>query len=100
MMLEVDGFMVCERSRRGPAGADIQIVVLSALDALDGKVRALELGADDYLVNPVESRELVTSIKAMLGHRARLRQTGSQARCRLPAVAGANGASRPRTVTT
>jgi CheY-like chemotaxis protein len=37
MMPEVDGFMACERIRKGPAGADIQIVVLSAADGLDGK---------------------------------------------------------------
>jgi DNA-binding response OmpR family regulator len=36
-------------------------VVLSALDAVDGKIRALELGADDYLVKPVESCELCSS---------------------------------------
>jgi DNA-binding response OmpR family regulator len=40
--------------------------VLSALDTADGKVRALELGADDYLVKPVESRELVSRIKVMI----------------------------------
>jgi DNA-binding response OmpR family regulator len=50
MMPGVDGFAVCERIRKGPAGAATQIIVLSALDAVDGKVRALELGADDYLV--------------------------------------------------
>src|SRR5438105_10295478 len=53
MMPEVDGFMVCERIRKGPAGAATQIVVLSVVDAVDGKIRALELGADDYLVKPV-----------------------------------------------
>ncbi len=62
-MPEVDGYKLCERLRHGPAGADVQIVVLSALDGTDGKVRALELGADEYLVKPVESRELVTRIK-------------------------------------
>ncbi len=98
MMPEVDGFMVCERIRKGPAGADIQIVVLSALDELDRKVRALELGADDYLVKPVESRELVTRIKAMLERGARLRQSGSQARGRLTAVAGAKGGIGTSTV--
>lgn len=66
LMPEVDGFNVCERIRNGPAGAATQIVVLSALDGLDAKVRALELGADEYLVKPVESRELVTRIKVML----------------------------------
>jgi len=98
MMPEVDGFMVCERIRKGPAGADIQIVVLSALDELDRKVRALELGADDYLVKPVESRELVTRIKAMLERGARLRQSGSQARGRLTVVAGAKGGIGTSTV--
>jgi CheY-like chemotaxis protein/MinD-like ATPase involved in chromosome partitioning or flagellar assembly len=98
MMPEVDGFMVCERIRKGPAGADIQIVVLSALDELDGKVRALELGADDYLVKPVESRELVSRINAMLERGARLRQSGSQARGRLTVVAGAKGGIGTSTV--
>src|ERR1700694_1051830 len=56
MMPEVDGFMACERIRKGPAGADIQIVVLSAADGLDGKVRTLVLGADDFLVEPVAAR--------------------------------------------
>ena len=98
VMPEVDGFMVCERIRKGPAGADIQIVVLSALDELDDKVRALELGADDYLVKPVESRELVTRIKAMLERGARLRQSGSQARGRLTVVAGAKGGIGTSTV--
>ncbi|HEV3460965.1 MAG TPA: response regulator [Candidatus Dormibacteraeota bacterium] len=91
MMPGVDGFMVCERIRKGPAGADVQIVVLSAADGLDGKVRALELGADDYLVKPVESRELVSRINAMLESGARLRLRGSQARGRLTVVAGAKG---------
>jgi CheY-like chemotaxis protein/MinD-like ATPase involved in chromosome partitioning or flagellar assembly len=98
MMPEVDGFMVCERIRKGPAGANIQIVVLSALDELDGKVRALELGADDYLVKPVESRELVSRINAMLERGARLRQSGSQARGRLTVVAGAKGGIGTSTV--
>lgn len=91
LMPEVDGYKVCERLRKGPAGADVQIVVLSALDGLDVKVRALELGADDYLVKPVESRELVTRIKVMLDRGERLRQRGSQARGRLTVVAGAKG---------
>src|SRR5207245_517811 len=91
MMPEGDGFSVCERIRKGPAGAGTQIVVLSALDTVDGKIRALELGADDYLVKPVESRELVTRIKGMIDRADRLRQQGSQARGRLTVVAGAKG---------
>jgi DNA-binding response OmpR family regulator len=91
MMPEVDGFTVCERIRKGPAGATTQVVVLSALDGSDGKVRALELGADDYLVKPVESKELLTRIKVMIERAERLRQQGSQGRGRLTVVAGAKG---------
>jgi CheY-like chemotaxis protein len=98
MMAGVDGFTVCERIRKGPAGADIQIVVLSVLDELEGKVRALELGADDYLVKPIESRELVTRVKVMLDRGERLRQRGSQARGRLTVVAGAKGGIGTSTV--
>jgi len=98
MMPEVDGFAVCERIRNGPAGAGTQIIVLSALDAVDGKVRALELGADDYLVKPVESRELVSRIKVMIDRADRLRQQGSQAQGRLIVVAGAKGGIGTSTV--
>ena len=98
MMPEVDGFTVCERIGKGPAGAGTQIVVLSAQDAVDAKVRALELGADDYLVKPVESRELVTRIKVMLDRADRLRQQGSQTRGRLTVVAGAKGGIGTSTV--
>ncbi len=48
----VDGYAVCKRIRSGPAGGHTQIVALSALDGVDDKVRAFQLGADDYLVKP------------------------------------------------
>src|SRR3989442_6232623 len=90
--------MVCECIRKGPAGAATQIVVLSVMDGRDGKVRALELGADDHLVKPIESRELVTRIKVMLDRAERLRQQGSQSRGRLTVVAGAKGGIGTSTV--
>jgi DNA-binding response OmpR family regulator len=91
MMPEVDGFAVCERIRKGPAGAETTIVVLSVLDGLEAKVRALELGADEYLVKPVESRELLARLKGMIDRTERLRTQGSQPRGRLTVVAGAKG---------
>ena len=98
MMPQVDGFTVCERIRKGPAGAGTQIVVLSALDGSDRKVKALEMGADDYLVKPVESTELLARIKVTLQRAERLRQQGSQARGRLTVVAGAKGGIGTSTV--
>jgi pilus assembly protein CpaE len=98
MMPEVDGFRVCERIRKGPAGAHTTIVVLSVLDGLESKVRALELGADEYLVKPVESRELLLRLRGMIDRADRLRQQGSQARGRLTVVAGAKGGIGTSTV--
>src|SRR5579864_3218752 len=98
MMPEVDGFTACERIRKGPAGAETQIVILSALDDTAHKVRALEIGADDYLVKPVEARELLARIRVSLDRAERLRQQGSHARGRLAVVAGAKGGIGTSTV--
>lgn len=100
MMPGVDGFTVCERIRNGPAGRETQIVVLSVVEEAERKVRALELGADDFLVKPVESKELLARIKVTLDRAERLRQQGSHARGRLTVVAGAKGGIGTSTVAT
>lgn len=97
MMPGVNGFDVCERIRKGPAG-HTQIVVMSALDAIDEKVKALELGADDYLVKPVATAELIARLKAMIGRADKLRQEGARTNGRLIAVAGAKGGIGTSTV--
>jgi len=45
---------------------DVPVLVLTATESLDQKVMCLEIGADDYLVKPVEVRELVARIKALV----------------------------------
>jgi two-component system, OmpR family, response regulator TctD len=50
-------------------GNDVPLIVLTASAALDQKVQSLEIGADDYVVKPVESRELVARIKAVVRRR-------------------------------
>ena len=98
MMPETDGYTVCERIRKGPAGPSTQIVILSAMDALPSKVRALEAGADDYLVKPVENKELLARIKVTLDRAERLRRQGSQARGHLTVIVGAKGGIGTSTV--
>lgn len=58
-----DGFSVCEEVRKTSI---IPIIILSARDNEDDKVRALELGADDYISKPFSPRELVARIGAIL----------------------------------
>lgn len=58
-----DGFSVCEEMRKTSI---VPIIILSARDGEDDKVRALELGADDYISKPFSPRELVARIGAIL----------------------------------
>lgn len=70
----VDGFAVIEGLRK--AGSAVPIVVLSARTDEAGKVRALDLGADDYVSKPFGTDELLARIRAALRHR--LQQEGEK----------------------
>ncbi len=63
MMPKVDGWQVCREIRRV---SNIPIIMLTAKSETFDKVLGLELGADDYMVKPVESKELIARIKAVL----------------------------------
>jgi two-component system, OmpR family, KDP operon response regulator KdpE len=60
-----DGFAVIKAIR---AGALTPIIVLSARSDVEGKVKALELGADDYVTKPFDMAELLARLKAALRH--------------------------------
>jgi len=70
----VDGFAVIETLRQ--AGSAVPIVVLSARTDEAGKVRALDLGADDYVSKPFGMDELLARIRTALRHR--LQQEGEK----------------------
>ncbi len=62
MLPGMDGFDVCRRIRQ--AGSAVPIVMLTAREEEDDKVRGLELGADDYITKPFKNRELMARVKA------------------------------------
>ena len=62
MLPGMDGFEVCEKIRA--AGSAVPIVMLTAREEEDDKVRGLELGADDYITKPFKNRELMARVKA------------------------------------
>ena len=68
MLPKLDGFEVVRRLRA--AGDDIPVLMLTARDAVDDRVRGLEGGADDYLVKPFAFREMLARINALLRRRA------------------------------
>ncbi len=59
----MDGFEVVRRLRA--RGSTIPVLLLTARDAVEDRVRGLELGADDYLVKPFATAELVARIRAL-----------------------------------
>jgi len=58
-----DGFQVCRRIRESSA---VPILVLTVRDATVDKVRALDLGADDYLTKPFDHLELLARLRALV----------------------------------
>jgi two-component system OmpR family response regulator len=63
MLPGMDGWQVCREVRKV---SNIPIIMLTAKDETFDKVLGLELGADDYIVKPFETKELVARIKAVL----------------------------------
>ena len=63
MLPGIDGYQVCREIR---AKSPTPIIMLSAKGEIFDKVLGLELGADDYMENPIDSKELVARVKAVL----------------------------------
>ena len=64
---QMDGFEVLRRLRAGaPDRAGLPVLVLTARDAVDDRVRGLDLGADDYMVKPFAMPELTARVRALL----------------------------------
>lgn len=66
-MPRADGLTVCRRLRANDD--DTPILMLTARDAIDQRVEGLEAGADDYLVKPFDTKELLARVKALLRRR-------------------------------
>lgn len=66
MMPGMDGFEVCRRLKRDAATAHIPVVMVTALDQAEDRVRGLEAGADDFLSKPVNDLQLITRVKSLV----------------------------------
>ncbi|GGD87917.1 DNA-binding response regulator [Tsuneonella deserti] len=66
MIEGTSGIEVCRRLRRDPATARVPIIMLTAREAEEDRVRGLETGADDYLTKPFSPRELLARVAAVL----------------------------------
>lgn len=66
MMPLKDGFSVLKWAREDTRFADLPIIILTAAGEMDGKIRGMELGADDFVTKPFKLIELQTRINSAL----------------------------------
>jgi len=66
MMPGINGYEVTERLKNNPATRNIPIILVTALDGSDNKVKGLESGADEFLNKPVNTAELLARVKSLL----------------------------------
>ena len=64
MMPRMDGFQFIQRLRRD--NHKVAVLMLTARDALEDRIKGLDLGADDYVTKPYNMKELLLRIKAIL----------------------------------
>ncbi|MGE3193312.1 MAG: response regulator transcription factor [Microbacteriaceae bacterium] len=73
MLPGMDGFEVCRRVRE--AGHRLPILMLTARDAVEDRVRGLDVGADDYLTKPFAFPELAARLRALMRRHEQLGRT-------------------------
>jgi two-component system cell cycle response regulator len=66
MMPGIDGIEVCKRIKSNPATQHVPVVMVTALDQPEDRIRGLEAGADDFLTKPVNDISLFCRIKSLV----------------------------------
>lgn len=67
MMPRISGIEVCRSIKSDPKTKNILVLILSAKESQDDRIRGLELGADDYISKPFHIASLARKIEYMLG---------------------------------
>ncbi len=79
MMPKIDGCQLTTELKQDEKTSHIPIVMLTAKAAIDNKIEGFEIGADDYILKPFNSEELLVRVKNLIATRRRLRKKFSKA---------------------
>ncbi len=66
MMPGMNGYEVCRRIKGNPATRMVPVVLVTALDDMDSKIKGIESGADDFITKPVNKIELIARTKSLV----------------------------------
>ena len=65
MMPEMDGFEVCRRLRANPGLAEVPVIMVTALDDRQSRIKGIESGADDFISKPFDRAELRARVRTV-----------------------------------
>jgi putative two-component system response regulator len=66
VMPGIDGFEICRRIKANPATRLIPVILLTGLTGREGRIRGIEVGADDFLAKPPDWQELTARVRALI----------------------------------
>lgn len=66
MMPDMSGYEVCHAIRADPATTVLPVVLVTALDDVEERIKGIEAGADDFLTKPIRQHELLARVRSLL----------------------------------
>jgi pilus assembly protein CpaE len=96
----MNGYEVCEKLRRRPKFAHLPIIMLTANDTLEQKLKGFEAGTDDYMVKPFQPAELEARVQVLLQRSTVLETQAAPIEGQITAVFSLRGGAGVSTIAT